>query len=64
MLTILEVGLYAVVGLLFAPLLAALAWTNVAAGNLIAAGSMGYYLWTVRPGLRQVLSGQPTERGE
>lgn len=56
-----EVGFYAVVGLLFAPLLATLAWTNVAAGNLIAAGSMGYYLWSVRPALRQVLSGRPTQ---
>ena len=53
-----EVGFYAVVGLLFAPLLAALAWTNVAAGNLIAAGSMGYYLWAVRPALRDILSGR------
>lgn len=59
-----EVGFYAVVGLLFAPLLAGLAWTNVAAGNLIAAGSMGYYLWTVRPALRQVLSGRPTGDAE
>lgn len=59
-----EVGFYAVVGLLFAPLLAALAWTNVAAGNLIAAGSMGYYLWTVRPALRRILSGRSTEGPE
>ncbi len=59
-----EVGFYAMVGLFFAPLLAALAWTNVAVGNLVAAGSMGYYLWAVRPGLRRVLSGQPMEGGE
>ena len=58
-----EVGFYAIVGLFFAPLLAALAWANVAAGNLIAAASMGYYLWTVRPGLRRVLSGHPAEGG-
>ncbi len=37
------------------PLLAALAWASVAVGNLIAAASMGYYLWRARPALRQAL---------
>lgn len=52
---VLEFGFYAVVALLFTPLLAALAWVNVAVGNLIAAVTMGYYLWRVRPGLRHAL---------
>jgi hypothetical protein len=52
---VLEFGFYAVVALLFTPLLAALAWANVAVGNLIAAVTMGYYLWRVRPGLRRAL---------
>jgi hypothetical protein len=40
-----EFGFLAAVGFFFTPLLAALAWINVAVGNLIAAGAMGYYLW-------------------
>ena len=52
---VLEFGFYAVVALLFTPLLASLAWANVAVGNLIAAVTMGYYLWRVRPGLRRGL---------
>lgn len=47
-----EIGFYAVVGIVFAPLLAALAWVNVAAGNLLAALAMGYYLWRAHPELR------------
>jgi hypothetical protein len=50
-----EFGFYGVVALLFTPLLATLAWVNVAVGNLIAAGAMGYYLWRSRPTLRRVL---------
>ena len=48
-----EFGFNGVVALMFTPLLAALAWTNVAVGNLIAAICMGYYLWRARPVLRQ-----------
>ncbi len=47
-----EIGFYAVVGVVFAPLLAALAWVNVAAGNLLAALAMGTYLWRAHPELR------------
>ncbi len=53
-----EFGFYAVVALLFAPLLAVLALANVAARNLIAAGGMGYYLWRAHPVLRQAVRGQ------
>ena len=55
---VLELGFYGVVALLFTPLLAELAWVNVALGNLIAAFTMGWYLWRVRPGLRQALVAQ------
>lgn len=44
-----EFAFYATVGLVFAPLLAELAWINVAVGNLIAAAGMGYYLWHAHP---------------
>ena len=40
-----EIGFYGAVALLFAPLLAELAWFNVAIGNLIAAGVLGAYFW-------------------
>ena len=46
---IFEFAFYAAVGLVFAPLLAELAWINVAAGNLIAATGMGLYLWRSHP---------------
>ncbi len=45
-----EFGFLAVVGLFFTPLLAELAWINVAIGNLIAAGGMGYYVWRAHRG--------------
>ncbi|MBW2191377.1 MAG: hypothetical protein JRG93_17670 [Deltaproteobacteria bacterium] len=50
-----EFGFYAVVAIVFMPLLAELAWFNVAAGNLIAAGAMGYYFVRVHPMLRKGL---------
>lgn len=50
-----EIGFYAVIAVAFAPVSAALAWINVAVGNLIAAGGMGYYLWRTNPVLRQTL---------
>ena len=40
-----EFGFLAAVGIFFTHLLAELAWINVAVGNLIAAGGMGYYTW-------------------
>lgn len=46
---IFEFAFYAAVVLVFAPLLAELAWINVAVGNLIAALGMGYYLWRAHP---------------
>jgi hypothetical protein len=52
---IFEIGFYAVIAVAFAPVSAALAWINVAVGNLIAAGGMGYYLWRTNPALRQAL---------
>lgn len=56
---IFEVGFYIVVALAGQPLLGALAWSNVAIGNLIAAGGMGYYLWSVHPELRAELAAHP-----
>lgn len=44
-----EVGFYGAVALLFTPLLAELAWINVALGNLIAAGALGTYFWRMSP---------------
>jgi hypothetical protein len=43
-----EIGFYGAVALLFTPLLAELAWINVAIGNLIAAGVMGTFFWRTR----------------
>lgn len=47
-----QFAFYAAVALAFTPLLAALAWINVAVGNLIAAAAMGYYYWRAHPTLR------------
>lgn len=44
-----EIGFYGAVALLFTPLLAELAWINVAVGNLIAAGVLGAYFWRLHP---------------
>ena len=55
-----EFGFYAVVALAFTPLLAELAWINVAAGNLIAAVGMGYYLWHAHPSIGEQLAGRGT----
>ncbi len=54
-----EVGFYIVVAVLAAPLLGALAWYNVAIGNAIAAGGMGYYLWQAHPKLSEELREHP-----
>lgn len=49
---IFELGFYGYTALLARALpLGALAWYQVAAGNLIAAASMGAYLWHENPGL-------------
>jgi hypothetical protein len=52
---VIEFGFYAVVALVFMPLLAELAWFNVAIGNLIAAGAMGYYFVRIHPMLKKGL---------
>ncbi len=54
-----EVGFYVLVAVLATPLLGSLAWSNVAIGNLIAAGGMGYYLWRSHPHLREELAAHP-----
>lgn len=62
-----EVGFYIVVALLAQPLLHALAWTNVAIGNLIAAFAMGAYLYRAHPRVRDSLALHPlgeTDDGE
>ena len=56
---IFEVGFYIVVALVAQPLLGALAWSNVAIANLIAALGMGYYLWRVHPHIREGLAVHP-----
>ncbi|MFV2007835.1 MAG: hypothetical protein ACC667_10330 [Longimicrobiales bacterium] len=58
---IFEFAFYAAVGLVFAPLLAELAWINVAAGNLIAAAGMGYYLLYAHPEIASQLKSLDTE---
>jgi len=50
-----EVAFYAVIAVAFSPVSGALAGINVAVGNLIAAGGMGYYLWRTNPVLRDTL---------
>jgi hypothetical protein len=50
-----EVAFYAVIAVAFSPVSGALAGINVAVGNLIAAGGMGYYLWRTNPALRDTL---------
>jgi hypothetical protein len=54
-----EFGFYILVATLLTPLLAALAWVNVAIGNLLAAVGMGYFLWRVHPRLRAELADHP-----
>jgi hypothetical protein len=54
-----EFGFYIVVATLAQPLLGALAWTNVAISNAIAAFGMGYYLWRAHPRLREALKQHP-----
>ena len=58
-----EFGFYSVVALVFTPLLAQLAWINVAVGNLIAAVGMGYYLWRAHPSIGERLMGPGPETG-
>jgi hypothetical protein len=58
---IFEFAFYAAVGLIFAPLLAELAWINVAVGNLIAAAGMGYYLWHAHPAIGAKLTSLDAE---
>jgi hypothetical protein len=62
-----EVGFYIIVAVLAQPLLGALAWSNVAIGNGIAAIGMGYYLWRSHPHIREALAAHPlgeTDDGE
>lgn len=56
-----EFAFYAAVALVFTPLLAELAWINVAVGNLIAALGMGAYLWHAHPAIgEQFAAPQPS----
>jgi hypothetical protein len=54
-----EFGFYVVVAILAQPLLGALAWWNVAIGNLVAAVGMGAYLWRAHPRIRESLATRP-----
>jgi len=49
---VLEVGFYSLVGMLFTPLLAELAWINLAIGNLISSIAMGWYFYKTEPALK------------
>ena len=47
-----EIGFYGLVAMLSEPgVLGNIAWYQVLLGNLIAAGSMGWYLWRTHPGV-------------
>ena len=61
---IFEIGFYVLVALLAAPILGALAWFNVAIGNLIAATGMGIYLWKRHPKLSENLRRHPLGEAE
>ncbi len=52
---ILEVGFYLLVDLLFTPLLAELAWINIAIGNIISSVGMGIYFYRTEPVLKKGL---------
>jgi len=54
-----EFGFVVVVWVIATPLLGALAWWNVAIGNLIASVGMGLYLWQAHPILRERLAKEP-----
>lgn len=54
-----EVGFYVVMLIVARPLLGALTWPNIAFGNLIAAGGMGWYLWNAHPHIRVELQEHP-----
>ena len=56
---IFEVGFYIIVATVAQDLLGALAWYNVAIGNVIAAGGMAYYLWREHPHIRESLQLHP-----
>ena len=61
-----EIAFYAVIAVAFSPVSGALAGINVAVGNLIAAGGMGYYLWRTNPVLcdtlqRHLAGGSPDD---
>jgi len=56
---IFEFGFYVVLAVAAQPLLGALAWWNVAIGNLIAAVGMGTYLWRAHPRIRESLTQHP-----
>lgn len=45
-------------------LLGALAWWTIAVGNLLAAASMGAYLWTLHPKLRAAMAENPLDKAD
>ena len=52
---IFEFGFYGITAVLAETQLRALAWYQIAAGNVLAAVSMGWYLWRAHPALRAEL---------
>jgi hypothetical protein len=53
---IFELGFYGVIVMLAQTALRSLAWYQIAAGNLLAAITMGGYMWRTHPALTQELS--------
>jgi hypothetical protein len=53
---IFELGFYGIVAVLAESGLKSLAWYQIAAGNILAAISMGWYLWRQHPALRAELA--------
>jgi len=56
LLVAIELGFYEMVMLIRQSVLGSLAWYQVLAGNLLAAGLMGTYIWRSHPALREELA--------
>lgn len=50
-----ELGFYGITAILAETRMRSLAWYQIAAGNVLAAVSMGWYLWKAHPALRAEL---------
>jgi hypothetical protein len=50
-----ELGIYGIIAVLAETQMKSLAWYQIAAGNFLAAVSMGWYLWKAHPALKTEL---------